>query len=605
MPIQDLKVLVTVNVSNALESLESLEESLGDVADKIRRVDERGAGGIDVTTDVDSIRGDLDVLSSEIERWEQTNSIDIDVDTDSFDAEQFGKRTIKPSIDRATTDIAAMSVDADVVNVHGFEMPQLEETVKNGVYRGLVDAIADEDLTAFITGRGSDDDGDDGDDDDDRSQFSRMLRGLRRLRSPDVDLGEKFRTISRTMGNLSENSKLTNLSMSDLHNAVARIVPLLLTFIGTIPALIATFVTLAAAAAAAAASLVAIGGLGLLGALTVDGTTEVDTERLQEMMDNIQQDFLDAFVPLAEQLEPMFRDALNALDPFFQSLANTGDALMALTDEARGFGQFVMGFLPDALRVAAGLVEAFGEDFAAIGRFIDANFYNIVRTAVQVTQEALPAVSNLVQQIAAMIPVLVRMSVGFVKVTSAVLTAIGAIGWVLSMFNISAETTGLFIAAILTAATVVFILAGAISVLAGTAIADALVAIGSFIVKQLVATQATWLLNSAVAGLIGLLTLGIGLGVAAWILDFTSKVTSARSEVDKLSDSVASFDRVARGTGGYDIGMGGSGPSGNRGRPSGGSGGRSVTYNVEGADDPESTAKYLSWRELRTQGDTA
>ncbi len=610
MAIQDLEVIVTVDVQKALASLRELRESLDSVARSIDNVDRRGTKGISINTHIESIHDDLGRLSGDIMTWEARNKINIRTDTDDLDLRDLDDIVIRRQhsgpFGGGGDNVATMNVDAGVVNLDGFELQQFQETVRNATREGFLDALKDQDVTQFVTQPRSPDDGDD--DDDSRVGLRRRMRQASLdLRDGNIRLTQAVSEVTDELGDMASNSKLTNLSMSDIHNAFARLVPLLITFLGTVPALIGAFVTLYAAAITAAGALAALTGLAAIGFAMEDGTTNINTERLQEALSDVRQDFVEAFAPIAERLEPLFRDGLDGLERFFNALAQEGDALIALTDEARAFGGFLIDFIPSALRDLAALVSALSDEFGGIGRFLQQNFTRIIRGMVETTVQSLPAISQLLQLIASMIPPLIRMSVGFVKVTSGILAFIGAIGNVLEVLNISAEAFGLVTGSVLTALSGLLILTGAVRLLGKTILSSLVNSLVTWVFASNAATLATYALASAIRALLAATVIGLILLGASYLVDFASGAARAEREVRNLNSSLEDFNRLSSGMStniGADVGGGPSGISGSGG--GGGSGGLSMTYVDEGGNgNPDEAGAYSQWRYGRTTGDKA
>jgi len=198
-------------------------------------------------------------------------------------------------------------------------------------------------------------------------------------------------------------------------------------------------------------------------------------------------------------------------------------------------------------------------------------------------------VAELTGIIISMLPALVRMSIGFVRVTTAILKFIGVIGSLLSWLNLSAESIGIVIASTLTLISAWLILTGLAKLVSISFISSAFSA-SAWATTIARATGIVGAFNTVLAYtavLFSILTFGAAI---AGMITFMDRIKSTRKEMEKLNSSVSNFDRL----------------SGNMGGAVGGlSGGGSVTYNVEGSDDPESDGKYLSWREYRTSGDRA
>ena len=608
MAIQDLEVVVTVNVQKALRALRDLENGLESVADKIDKVDRRGSTGVNVSTNVQSIQPQLRSLRRDIESWEARNEIDIRTDTgglDLTDLDDIHIRDERGGLGGRDTDVATMNVDAGVVNLQGLSLDHLQERLRNGTREGMIDAMQSEEITAFFSGPRREEP----DDDDEDVSFRRRMRRVRMdFSAGDLGIGGAVSEVSDELGKVAANSKLTNLSMSDLHNAFARVIPLLITFIGTLPALIGALVTLYAATIAAAGALAALTGLGAIGFAMEDGTTNLDTERFTQMLQNLRDQFLEAFAPIAQRLEPLFRDGLDGLQMFFNELAQEGDALIALTDEARAFGGFIIDFVPSALRDLAAMVSALSDSFGGIGQFLMNNFTTIIRGMVDTFVQSLPAIAELLSLIAAMIPPLIRMSVGFVRVTTAVFQFFSLVGNLIGLLGVNAEALGTVIAATLTLASAVLILSGLYRLLGVTIIGKQLISAFMGLVKAIyMTTGATGLLNIAIATTISLLTLGIFAVAASHILQMGSAALNTKSDVDQLNDSLRTFDSLSSGMGGGFGDPSGGAPSAASAVPSeSGGGGMSMTYNDYGGDgNPDQANAYSQWRYERTTGDRA
>jgi len=129
------------------------------------------------------------------------------------------------------------------------------------------------------------------------------------------------------------------------------------------------------------------------------------------------------------------------------------------------------------------------------------------------------------------------------------------------------------------------------------AVSKAITSIGAWIVANTALEASIWTLIASVAVLTGGLFIIVGAIGAV-----SSGALSAKSDVDKLTESLRQFNDVAGTADGTSI----SGPSRYGGGTSlGGSGGRSVVYNVSGSSDADDTGSYLSWHDRRASGDRA
>jgi heme/copper-type cytochrome/quinol oxidase subunit 4 len=198
------------------------------------------------------------------------------------------------------------------------------------------------------------------------------------------------------------------------------------------------------------------------------------------------------------------------------------------------------------------------------------------------------------------------MSIGFVKVTTAIFTFLGGVGALLNALDISAEAVGFVVASILTLITAVLTLTGALALLKTAVIQAALRPLHLFFTNLLLATGASYALAAALATLLSIVTLGAFAVASLAILDFGSSALSAKSDVDKLNDSMRDFNRLSSGMGGSIGGSVDSSSNGPDGIRNNGGGGMNFTYNDYGGDsNPYAVGRYVTWREPRTTGNGA
>ena len=556
--IENLEIIVDVDIASALAALEDLQEELRDLAESIERVDSIGTEGIGINTNLETVDDELAALKAKIEAFEASNELDINTNIENNISEQV----------------------AGGGSAMGKTMPgrlQMMEASRAGNVPELFDFMD-------FPGGG----------DDDRGR------------------GEMFKALRRQAGKLTDTLDDFDLRMADMHNMVARLVPLLLVFIGVIPAAVTALVGLAAAAVAAAASLASITALGALGVGMEGG--EFDMQRLTDVLEDIKSSFLESFGPLAERLEPIFMDAIDGLERFFQAVANQGDALMALTDEAKSFGSFLIDFVPDALRTLSGLVEALSPLFAAFGNYLDENFNSIVRKLASLTIQAAPSIAALISKIAQAVPWIVKMSIGFARVGSVVLTIISLFGKLLDAIGIGPKLFGAIIGATLAFASALTIASLVMRTFSASLIfmtIKSLLSLGKALLaaagRFISLAFAEGIATGVLATFIAVATLLVAIGLAAWASDQISKWLNMAGSIDSATQSLKDFNRVSGKTDGFNpYGAGTKGAAaadvGNKGR-SGSAG--STVINIESSGDPDedrSNARYGSWRQGRTSG---
>lgn len=287
------------------------------------------------------------------------------------------------------------------------------------------------------------------------AQMGRMIRDI------DTDFSELSDSMGRTMSaadKAADSFNIADLSMADLHNVMAQLVPTLLVFVGALPAVIGGLVALGAAAFAAASALAAIGGFGLLGAAMARGNGDA-MSGMSDIMSEIQSDFMDAFSGLAQRLAPLFEDFMDGLDMFFQQIANMQDVLMGLTDEARAFGAFMSEWMTGLIRDLGLMAEAFAPVFGMIADF--AEDMDLLETLTMFFADVLPDLMILNRLLLGMVERLAGMSKGFLEVANAVGLVIQGIFGLFSVIGLSNKEVGILIGTLLVSVTAVNLLSSA------------------------------------------------------------------------------------------------------------------------------------------------
>lgn len=415
------------------------------------------------------------------------------------------------------------------------------------------------------------------------------------------DSARAAKEMADTAEEATEGLQKFDLRMTDIHNAVAKLVPFLLVVVGAIPALVAGFVTLAAAAVAAALALSALTAFGVMGLAEQRGGGDM-MEGFREIINEIQRDFLDAFQPLGERLAPLVEDALDGLDRLFQLIANRGDVLVQLTDDAQAFGRWFTDFFPQFLADIGRFADAFGQVFAVFDKLLG---MNLARALAGFMAEALPALVEFTRRFIGMIPVVMGLSIGFLRVTSAVMQFFHGIGQILSLIPLTSQQLGFLIGTLLTLATAALVANSTIV----SALGSSLIWLGSqsiqFLIGGLVAliewiftteaavlslTTAFHLLRGAVIALLA--ATGIGLLITA-LGTVVGHFMSVESSVTKATESLRAFEAQQRSmTGGpnpFADPRLGTGTVSGRSRFAGGN----VNITVQGNADEETVREQL------------
>jgi hypothetical protein len=399
-----------------------------------------------------------------------------------------------------------------------------------------------------------------------------------------------------------------SLKATDINNAIAKLIPLVVVLIGTLPALITGFVAIGAAALSAAAALAAIGGFGAIGAaLARDGDV---TAGLGDIFNEIQASFMDAFTPLARELAPLFERGLDGLTKLFDEIAARGDILLGLRDEAIGFGQFVIDYVPDVLAAMGRMADSFAPLFGQLASFLQD--VSILEGLSTMMARMLPSFMQFLDLLIQLIPFVINLSIGFMRVAN-------MLGTLLELFLIVANTfprltagLGTLIAGLLTFVTVISIVNSAVV----TGLIGSLASFGSSLILNSglllgftttpvnaiggllgfsAATKAAavgvGILGTALVSLLAITGLGILLPILGGI---ASKAFGIGDGFDAATSSLQDFKSEARGLRGENPYSAPGDPTdtgtllgGNR------SGRANVSINIEGNADPESTRRAV------------
>jgi len=323
----------------------------------------------------------------------------------------------------------------------------------------------------------------------------------------------------------------------------ASILPLLLTFVGALPAAISGVVALGGAALAAAGALAAVAGIGLLGlATTPSGDLSLST--LQRRITEVANTFLDAFAPIAQHFVPLAEDGFDGLQNIARDLAVRLDTLFAVTDDARAF----ITYLEQSVGPTLERIAEFGIAALPIFEAIEGGLADmgLVRSFASVLADTLPSLALLSSMLVQLLGPLFRVSQGFLRVAVVLGFAFTIITRVLGAVPFLAETLGVLAGALLVATTATQLMnlatTGLITqfgrlVYVGLARVEAFFA--SYISSTTAATLATLAFAAAAVTLLGILSAGI---VPA--LGLTSGGFSGLSgDIDDATESLRQFDQ--------------------------------------------------------------
>jgi len=385
----------------------------------------------------------------------------------------------------------------------------------------------------------------------DRLDFDADLDDLMGFQSLDIDdaldrFGDDRGPLNKFLNTISSG----NFTMNTFYNIVARLIPLLATFVAALPAAIGGLTGLAVAGLGAGGGAATIAGLGALGFASERGMST--QEFTQFVMDELTSSFMDAFEPLGRQFSGVFEDALDGISTLFDEIAQRGAVLTKLRDEAYAFGSFVIDFLPTTLEKLARLGEATSGAFAALGAWFDDG--DIIGGFAETMADTLPWLSLFASSFLTILPLIMDLSEGFLMVTSLLTALVAGMVDVLSVFQffenvtgIGVETLGAFIGSLLILSGLLGATSLAMSALNVQMVLSAIRAIPSvvaglqaFIVHMGIATTTTWSLALAV----GVLTGGLAL-IAGGAALAASQFDLFGSKIDSATSSLREFGRVS------------------------------------------------------------
>ncbi len=413
-------------------------------------------------------------------------------------------------------------------------------------------------------------------------------------------------------------------NMMQLWNIFAKLVPLMIVFVGALPAAIAGLTALATSALALAGALGAIGALGLfgLGVRRSDGIQGAFKE-IQEIIGDLKDEFLSAFAPLAQKFAPLVSDALDGLTALFDVIASKGELLLELRSKARGFGEWIAKFIPKALETIIRFAQATSDIFTGLGQWLFNNIDDIALGLAETLRRLLPTLQTLALTIVDIIPDLIRFSEGFLMVTNMIIDFLSFIGFLINQIVTlggfmkgNTKILGFLISAFLAFITVSSIASTIISYLAGSVFSTLVSALlsavtstytfsSSLITYITSASGATMATRALTVALAGLTTAVITLLAITGLIALTGLIGGMAMQMSGLADKtkiaegrLSSFARTAKNLDGTNVGVGVSGRF--SGKPKDGKGGgisyeQYNTVNIEDSDaDQEEIERSLN-----------
>lgn len=363
------------------------------------------------------------------------------------------------------------------------------------------------------------------------------------------------------------------VGMTQFYDILAASIPLLGTFVGSLPALVGALGGLAAAAVGAAGALGGIAGLGLVGAAAARAEGMPSLEDFTAVLDDLDEELFEAFRPLAQRLAPTFEDGLDGLFGFFDDLARQASVIEALEDDARAFGRFMGPFVAGTVADLLLLADASRGVFSQIAEGLDD--VEVIRGLGGALADVLPELTRLTTLLVGAIPALQQFSVGmldaFTMVMGLTSTVIGFGTQLVSLFGILGNgstilgrVTGsllVFGSALFLASKITQLVRSEFVALTGVMVAQLIPSLGftstvvatleaGFLSLGVSASLAATAANALYAALLGIATLtGIGVvlaGISAGASYAASSFGGLTDEIKNATDAYREFQRQER-----------------------------------------------------------
>jgi hypothetical protein len=248
----------------------------------------------------------------------------------------------------------------------------------------------------------------------------------------------------RMMGrNLSE----LQLSIRALHVAYAALIPLVINFIGAIPAALAGLVAIGTAAIGAAAALGGIAALGLAG-ISLQQEGELSLAAIQEALTPIADSIATAFAPLAQTFVPTIERGIQSIAGMMGPLASASSLLLEMRENFQAGLDYFTSAVPSFTRELLSFTQAMMPVLSSIGTFLaETDFFGGLADQ---TTRALPSLVRLGDAVIPLVNAVLNLSQGFLVVASRILWAAQGITVLLGRFDafgmIVGAVIGLFFA---------------------------------------------------------------------------------------------------------------------------------------------------------------
>jgi len=441
---------------------------------------------------------------------------------------------------RATGDTSTINVSMDerrdLFGLDDIQNQQLED--RGDVEKSFIETIQDLDGDNLIRATG------DTSEVDLSMDERRELYGLGDL--PDQQLEDRgggfnirrqggfLKQLRRQSGDLLEEFKDAEFTIESFHKIFAAMVPLVVVFVGAMPAAISALAGLATAGVAAAA---ALGGLGALaiGGMMLTPSGQLSTAPLMERLRGLFDTFLTEFEPVMRQFEGL---AIGAFDEFEQMLGPLAQASMSLTvleDEFSAVVSTITNGLPRAVQAATAFAEVTGPILSTVlGQLMSSN---VLKFFANQLNRLAPIIYVLIASLKQILPAIIRVSEGFLLVVTGLSMFAAALSFVINKVPLLGQILGALVSVILVAvsATTLYSLTlGALSTSLGITATSLL---GT--AKAAVISAATFQSGTVAAiAFWSALTLGIATvaALSTNFLDLADSVGLANTELEKFNE---------------------------------------------------------------------
>jgi hypothetical protein len=338
--------------------------------------------------------------------------------------------------------------------------------------------------------------------------------------------------------------------MGKFHQNIADLIPLIGIYIGALPAAITALSGLAVAAIGATAALAGVGVLGAAG-ISLSQTGELSMGPIKEELSAIADSFIEAFGPLAQSLAPTIQQALGEIQMMAGPLADASQGLLLFRDEFVGLFEWIGQTLPSVVSDFLAFAHAAEPILTMIvGAFADFDWFRFF--AAQIA-DLLPYLMQMAWGFRQMLPVILKVSRGFLMVASFLTTVIGAVAWAINVLGPLGEMLGVAASAMLILSVYAALATSNILGLGGAMAVNAVKSLTAYILSVNTAALSTWHLVAAATVLIGVLTLGLGLipSLASSFGVLSGNIGSAADNLERFAGKKNALNSDFGGGGGY------------------------------------------------------